>query len=286
AGYGLLLLGVGMFLIACPADFVWHSLFGIEADLEALYSPPHLLLAAAGALISRGPLRAAWYQPQESPAGRWGGVLSLTLLLAIFAFFTSESHPFDHPWAWVSLRPLPLSATALGLPGMPAAGVGSQELAETLGMTSILLQTGILMSLLLLMIRRWGTQLPLGWLTFIFTLNGVGMGIFHATPWAGPVALVAGVVADLLYRWLQPNTERPQRLRLWTAMAPLVLYSLYFLALLMLGGIWWPIHLWAGGIILAGVTGWLISYLILPPAFPEPAQPTQSNSEHSVKVSL
>ncbi len=272
AGYGLSLLGVGLFLITGVADFVWHSLFGIEADLEALYSPPHLLLAGAGALIASGPLRAAWYQPQASQTSRWRAVLSLTLLLAIFSFFTSESHPYDHPWAWVGLRPLALSATALGLPAMPAPGVGSQELAETLGISSILIQAGILMGLLLLMIRRWGAQLPLGWLTFIFTLNGVGMGIFHATPWAGLVAGLAGIGADILYRWLQPDTERPQRLRLWSALVPLILYSLYFLALLLLGGIWWPIHLWAGGIALASVTGWMMSYLILPPALPEPAR--------------
>ncbi len=242
AGYGLSLLGVGLFLITGVADFVWHSLFGIEADLEALYSPPHLVLAGAGALIASGPLRAAWYQPQASQTSRWRAVLSLTLLLAIFSFFTSESHPFDHPWAWLRLRPLPL------------------------------VQAGILMGLLLLMIRRWGAQLPLGWLTFIFTLNGVGMGIFHATPWAGLVAGLAGIGADILYRWLQPDTERPQRLRLWSALVPLILYSLYFLALLLLGGIWWPIHLWAGGIALASVTGWMMSYLILPPALPEPAR--------------
>jgi hypothetical protein len=222
-------------------------------------------------LIASGPLRAAWYQPQASQATRWRAILSLTLL-AIFSFFTSESHPFDHPWASVRLRPLALDATALGLPAMPAASVGSQELAETLGMSSILIQSGVLMGLLLLMIRRWGTQFSLGRLAFVFALNGVGMGVFHGTPWAGPVALVAGVVADRLYRWLQPDTGRPQRLRLWSAMVSVVLYSLYFLALLLLGGIWWPIHLWAGGIALAGVTGWLMSYLILPPALPEPAR--------------
>jgi hypothetical protein len=69
----------------------------------------------------------------------------------------------------------------------------------------ILIQSAVLMGLLLLIIRRWGTQLPLGWLTFVFALNGVGMGIFHATPWVGPVALVAGAVVDLLYRGLQPH---------------------------------------------------------------------------------
>jgi hypothetical protein len=269
AGYGLSLLGVGLFLITGVADFVWHLLFGIEADLEALYSPPHLLLAFAGALIASGPLRAAWYQRQTSPATRWRAVLSLTLLLSIFTFFTSESHPFDHPWAWVRVRPLALDPRALGLPAMALGGAGSQDLAETLGISSILIQTGVLMALVLLMIRRWGARLPRGWLTFVFTLNAVGMGMFHSTLWVVAVAGLAGIAADLLYHWLEPNVQRPQRLRLWSALIPVVLYSLYFVALLMLGGIWWPIHLWAGSIGLAGLTGWLMSYLVAPPAFPE-----------------
>jgi hypothetical protein len=135
-------------------------------------------------------------------------------------------------------------------------------------MSGILIQTGVLMALLLLMIRRWGAQLPLGWLTCVFALTGVGLGIFHATPWAGPVVALVGIVADGLYRWLQPDVQQPLRLRLWSALVPVVFYSFYFLALLVLGGIWWPVHLWAGGIALAGVTGWLLSYLILPPALP------------------
>jgi hypothetical protein len=269
AGYRLSLLGAGLFLITGVADFVWHSLFGIEADLEALYSPPHLLLAAAGALIASGPLRAAWYQRQVSQATLWRAMLSLTLFLSILTFFTTESHPFDHPWASARLRPLALDATALGLPAIAVGGAGSQDLAETLGISSILIQSGLLMSLLLLMLRRWGAQLPLGWLTFILTLNSVGMAIFHATPWVVPVAVVTGVVADVLYRWLQPDALQPQRLRLWSAPVPVVLYSLYFLALLLVDRIWWPVHLWAGGIALAGVTGWLMSYLVVPPTLPE-----------------
>ena len=45
-GYGLAGIGAAVFLAAGLADLVWHEVFGIEADLEALYSPPHLLLAA------------------------------------------------------------------------------------------------------------------------------------------------------------------------------------------------------------------------------------------------
>jgi len=50
-----------------------------------------------------------------------------------------------------------------------------------------------------------------------------------------------------------------------------VLYSLYFLTLLFLGGVWWPIPLWTGAIALSGIAGLLVSYLIVPPALPEAA---------------
>lgn len=268
AGYGLSLLGAGIFLIAGLADFFWHEVFGIETDIEAIYSPPHLLLVAGGALIASGPLRAAWYQSRTSQPARWRAVLSLTLLLAIFTFFTAEFHPLVHPWASVRFRPLALTSAELGLPATPVGGLGSQDMAGTIGIGSILIQSGLLMALLMFMIRRWGAQLPLGWLTFIFSLNAAGLSILHTTPWAIPVAVVAGIVADGLYRWLQPSVQQPKQSRLWSAFVPVVFYSLYFLTLQMLEGVWWPIHVWAGGIVLAGVIGWLISYLPLPIALP------------------
>jgi hypothetical protein len=33
-------------------------------------------------------------------------------------------------------------------------------------------------------------------------------------------------------------------------------------------GWWWSVHLWTGAIVLAGLVGWLLSYLILPPQEP------------------
>jgi hypothetical protein len=114
-GYGLSLLGVAAFAFGGVADFLWHLAFGIEANIEALYSPPHLLLATGGLLIATGPLRAAWHQPTGSPS-LWPAVLSATSFLAILTFFTSESHPLVHAWAWERVRPLPLTAHELGLP--------------------------------------------------------------------------------------------------------------------------------------------------------------------------
>jgi hypothetical protein len=272
AGFGLSLLGVVIFLIAGLADMIWHGLFGIENSIAALYSPPHLVLATAGALIATGPLRAAWKDGAASLTRRWRAVLSLLLLLAIFTFFTAESHAFVHPWASAKFRPADLGPAALGLPPMPAGGVGTQDIALTLGVSSILFQTVMLMGMVLLMIRRWGATLPAGWLTFVLLLNTAGLSILHSTFWTVPVALLAGLGADVLYRRLKPETQRFSALRIFSAAVPVILYATYFVALGALGGTWWPVHVWAGSIVLAGIVGWLVSYLLLPSPLPAPAR--------------
>ena len=44
AGYGLSLIGGILFFIGGLGDLIWHTLFGIEHNVEALFSPTHLLL--------------------------------------------------------------------------------------------------------------------------------------------------------------------------------------------------------------------------------------------------
>ena len=46
---------------------------------------------------------------------------------------------------------------------------------------------------------------------------------------------------------------------------PVVFYLVYFLALVARTGIWWSIHLSLGSVVLAGITGWLLSYVAIPP---------------------
>ncbi|MGH2668071.1 MAG: hypothetical protein ACRDH5_02950, partial [bacterium] len=57
-GYGLSLVGVLLWGPGGLSDLVWHEVFGFEADVEALLSPPHLALALGMGLIITGPLRA------------------------------------------------------------------------------------------------------------------------------------------------------------------------------------------------------------------------------------
>ena len=120
----------------------------------------------------------------------------------------------------------------------------------------------------LLTVRRWGWRLPRGSLTLVFTLNAGLMGCMRDQPGLIPVALLAGLAADGLLRQLRPSVSRVRALRRFAAGVPLLWSSVYFLALHLLHGIWWSVHVWAGVIVLAGLVGWLVSYLVVPPPVP------------------
>ena len=73
AGYGLGMVGVVGFAAGGGGDMVWHMIFGVEVDLEALLSPSHLLLFASS--LSSSPARFALHGPIR-PARRPRGASS------------------------------------------------------------------------------------------------------------------------------------------------------------------------------------------------------------------
>lgn len=265
AGYGWSLAGALVFAVGGAADMVWHLLFGIEADLEALLSPSHLLLAVGGALLVSGPLRAAWQRPAAEPGGGWGallpGLLSLTFVLSLLMFFTEYTNPFSTPWpaGWAAIAPLSETFGQEELPRSPRVDM----LGQALGVAGILLYSALLMGSVLLALRWW--RPPFGALTII-TILALGLAVVpHGQYRFVPVALLAGLAADGLRAWLRPSSERPAAVRLFAFSVPATLFALYFLALALTGGVTWTIHLWTGAIMLAGVVGLLLSYLAAPP---------------------
>ena len=246
-GYELSLLGVAMFGGGGGFDLWWHSSFGIERSMEAATSPPHLLLALGMALMFTGPFRAAWRNPAPASGllARLPALLSLCYTWALLGFMTQYVHPFVSPWA------------------STYQGGGSGKI---IGVSSVLLQTAVLMSLLLLTLRRW--ELPLGSLTIVFTLNAVLISVLEDRFAVIPGAFVAGLLADLLGRWLRPSYQRSFAFRLYAFAIPVVVYACYFATLAWTTGIAWTLHLWFGSIFLAGGVGWLLSYLVLPPQIP------------------
>ncbi len=258
AGYDLSLLGAVLFMIGGAGDLIWHTLFGIEANVEALLSPTHLLLALGGILTITGPLRAAWYRKGMTASGpaNLPMLLSVVYTLSLFGFFTQYAHPFGETLA--------------------ARTHGTAFASTALGAASILIQTALLMGFVLLLVRRF--SLPFGSLTLILGLNTALITLMRSGSIldnaisTGPVplivvALLAGLAGDALVARLKPSAERPAAFRLFAFALPFILYALYFAALALFGGgIAWKIHLWAGSIVIAGIVGFLLSYAFVPPA--------------------
>lgn len=96
-GYGLSLIGVIAFAIGGVLDLAWHTLFGIEEDVQALLSPTHLILATSAALIFTGPLRSAAIRIGSSAPARWRDlgpmVLSVCAVFTLLGLFTQFAHP-------------------------------------------------------------------------------------------------------------------------------------------------------------------------------------------------
>lgn len=283
-GYGWSLIGVLLFLAGGAGDMLWHEIFGIEESVEALLSPTHLLLAAGAVLVVTGPLRAAWQRrpEQNTWAALWPVLVATTLLLSLFTFFTQYAHPFVDAYADMA------TARDHGLSLYNFLDVVN---AQALGVTAVLLQTALLLGVSLFILRRWQWQLPPGALTFVWTLNAVGMSVFHDEYRLIPAVFLTGLAAD---GWLwrqQPalgadgSRLSPQRpfspptIRLFSFAIPAMLYTLYFASLAFSRNIWWSVHLWLGTIILAGVTGLLLSYAFVPPAGTDDPNPDTQSPE-------
>jgi hypothetical protein len=253
---------------------IWHVLFGIEADVEALLSPTHLLLGLGSTLIFAGPLRAAWKRPDPPIAGGSAllpMVFSLGFLLSSFTFWTQYAHAIARPWPAIGNRPTaPPFPVVAADPLFQGGGIGSVFVSQALGVASILLQAALLAGVVLLAVRRWRSKLPAGSLTLVFTLNAALMGFMRDQPLLIPLLGLAGLAADGLLKGLEPSVERPGALRVFAFAVPATYYACYFAAVAATKGLWWSVHLWTGSILLAGVVGWLLSYLVAPPPEPEP----------------
>ena len=249
AGYGLSLTGAGIFAVAGVLDLTWHTLFGIERSIEALFSPTHLMLGLGAMLMVTGPLRAATFKTPRDVSRQWvamaPAILSLTYLMAFLVFFTQYAHPIVK-----SLADLP----------------HADDFTRGAGVADILIQSAILMGVALVAVKRW--QLPFG--TFAVLL-GVTDGLAAVLAASSPVLSVVilgaltGLLVDLLNLGLRPRMKVPASLRVFAFAAPVATYTVYFAALASLNGVHWSLPIWTGSIVEAGVVGLLLSYVLISP---------------------
>jgi hypothetical protein len=170
-------------------------------------------------------------------------LLSLTFLLSLITFMTQFAHPLVNIWA---------------------RSTRFDDVGRALGVTGIMLQAGFLIGAVLVALRRWA--LPLGSLTLIFSLNAILLTTQHDRYELLPAVALAGVVADLLLWRLKPSAERPVALRLFAFAVPVATYAFYFMAVKLSGALLWSTNLWTGAVVLAGLVGLLLSYVLAPPS--------------------
>jgi hypothetical protein len=274
AGYELSLIGGLLFLGSGVGDMLWHIAFGIEANVDALLSPTHLLLLLGGTLFISGPIRS---EARRRAAGlesfNWSALmprlLALTYVLASLAFFTQYANPWGGPWLASAYRPLTNQVMTAG-----GRALESTMLEQALSVAGVLVQSALLAGVALLAVRPG--RVPTGGFTLSIGLYAV-LTILMRQKYDGglqvPLALaavLAGAAADLLYARLRPSFGRPGHLRAFVALVPATVTAAMIVAVAASQGVWWTIHLWAGAVVLAAAVGWLIAYLATPPA-PAPA---------------
>lgn len=253
-GYLVSLLAVVLFFLGGGFDFIWHTLFGFEANVEALLSPAHLLLATSAVLITTGPLRAAWARPGRVVGWRrflpaW---ISLLILLSLLTFFTQYANLFANSRFFDSQRV-------------------QSYLWDVTGIAYFVMTVGTAMFVLLYALRRW--QLPPGAATLLLVGNAAAMFAirFADQRTFAPTllgALAAGLVADALIYKLRPSVERPAALRWFGFLVPLALSGVTMGVLLLMARVDWSIHMWLGVVFTAAIIGLGMTFLVAPAPFP------------------
>ncbi len=267
-GHALVLVGVGVFGAGASADLAWHSLFGIEAGLDALLSPSHLVMFTGALLMLTGPFRAGWADGRlQAPTLRQflPTLLSLALAMALAAFFFQYVNPLrrDDYGTWVS-------AYATFVTRFQGAADGLVENIQIVGLTSVLITNLLFVAPLLLVLRRW--RPPFGTATVLFTALSALVGGLdaYARPWPLLAAAPAGLVADGLIRRLRPGAARPWAAYATAAATSAALWLAFFGVYHVAYGIGCTAELWAGSIVVAAISAFAVAVLVFPPRIPVP----------------
>jgi hypothetical protein len=285
-GYGLAFLALPLAAIAGPADFMWHSAYGFENQIDSAYSPPHQGLFIAGALLAAIPAAAAWQRRSSrvslreflpvafSVSSVAGVMLFVVHQLVPFYAGVSTTKAFQNDIARFNDAFAPGSkahhieglAKALTHYGDNAFPYYFYSTHHTVG--GILLFTTVLIGAVLMMRRRW--RLPFGTVTIMFTWLALLWPLLSEyREWKlAPALILAGLAADLLFARLDARDGPTPvgRIRIVAAAMPPILWSLFFICVALFeGGLGWHATLWVGVLVTSAGLGYALSLAVFPP---------------------
>ncbi len=263
-GWGAAILGVLLFGLGFLGDGAWHTVFGIEADLEALLSPSHLILLAGGLAIFSAPVMAQWSDARSEASWRVLGpaIAAAALSTAAVSFFLF--------WIWPVSAGVPLRSFS------EFAGQFERDAQDALiglgnarGLAGYVIFAVVLVAPLLFLERRW--RLPTGAIFLITVLPWVGMlyAFDLVFAWVRLIPVVVGaIIAEVgAARWVSAA-----RSRRWRVIAPLLVLTVFALDMLVMQlrwGLGWPAEFVAGTAMFAAFAAYGIALLAVPPKLPE-----------------
>ncbi len=260
AGYSQSVVGVAALLVGGALDFVWHSIYGFEHQLDLLVSPPHLFLLTGLFFLITGPVRSAMRRAnapnlfQQLPM-----LISLGLAIEIVQFVTQFAF---YPEAL--FRDHPLSQAAFVREQFVLSVFLYYRQALEL---SIVLWQSLLLSaaVLYLAVRR---RLHFGALALLCVFVKLWVGAELSSDALELVLIVlasvaAGLAGDAIVAWLRPSARRPNAFRALGFVVPAAYFAAYFLFAVPFGGTWWDASLVFGSIAVSGLVGLCVSQLLL-----------------------
>lgn len=244
-GYDLSVIGFGIAALGGVADAMWHTVFGVEFDVEAAVSPSHLIVAAGILLVVTGPMRASL---DRGGFDRTAG-LSTVYGMSILAVILDYANPFTRAFG-----------------AMPILGRESQ-LDQTVALFSFMLYAAVIVGFLMLVLRR--VDVPPSELGLLVSMNMLAMVFVNSPlhPDANTafteMTLVTAVLVTVAAAALQPSRQRPARLRAFALAVPLVAYAAYAVIVVLSFGTLWSPTFWTGLITSGAITGLLVSTLAI-----------------------
>lgn len=219
AGYGAAAAGVVLFLASGVADLAWHSVFGIEQSVKALFSPSHLGLATGGFLILGAPFSAAWNSPERSWPRLMPAFVSAMLSGMVAAFILQEFAVFTRHG---------LIQTYIGAGGIQPTVTIPTSSSIMVSLASFFVSSAALLVPVLLLSLRWRLHPAVPAAMVLVPSVALQLMVAMRDAWLVPVALVGSVLVGVVWAVVRPAPDRPARLMAAVGLAPVVFWAPYF----------------------------------------------------------
>ncbi|MCU1370641.1 MAG: hypothetical protein JWO77_1835 [Ilumatobacteraceae bacterium] len=238
-------------------DSAWHAQFGTEANVEALVSPPHLVVFAGLTFLLASPVVVLW----RRPARRLGWLASIVALVSVvttvlvISLFTGFLSPLA-------------SGMSLSFGYVePLIGESPVDYDQVRGLGIAVWTTAVLVAAFTLVLVRF--RPVTGLVAVSVFLCGAPALLLTSPEVIGPLVIgyaVAGVVTEVMVAL----TGKPTLGRLAAAATGALLGSMVWLSTFALlerdGRLQWSTAMWSGTVVLAGLVGAAVAALVALPA--------------------